>query len=54
MKLLADAGLVTREQRGKWAYYRIIDDTLNNLAAALIPAARSPRRRGPSALMVSD
>jgi ArsR family transcriptional regulator len=27
MKLLVDAGLVTREQRGKWAYYRIAPET---------------------------
>ncbi|HVT66518.1 MAG TPA: metalloregulator ArsR/SmtB family transcription factor [Trebonia sp.] len=26
MKLLVDAGIVTREQRGKWAYYRIAPD----------------------------
>src|SRR5690242_2440032 len=24
LKLLVDAGLVSREQRGKWAYYRIL------------------------------
>jgi hypothetical protein len=24
-----------REQRGKWAYYRIIDDALTSLAAAI-------------------
>ncbi|AYG05320.1 ArsR/SmtB family transcription factor [Gryllotalpicola protaetiae] len=35
MKLLADAGLVTREQRGKWAYYAVIEDALKNAAAAL-------------------
>jgi ArsR family transcriptional regulator len=35
MKLLADAGLVTREQRGKWAYYRVVDDALNALADSL-------------------
>jgi ArsR family transcriptional regulator, arsenate/arsenite/antimonite-responsive transcriptional repressor len=46
MKQLTDAGLVTREQRGKWAYYRIIDDTLNSLAAALTPAARTQGPRG--------
>jgi ArsR family transcriptional regulator, arsenate/arsenite/antimonite-responsive transcriptional repressor len=39
MKQLADAGLVGREQRGKWAYYRIVDDTLTSLAAAIKPAA---------------
>jgi ArsR family transcriptional regulator len=37
MKQLADAGLVTREQRGKWAYYRIVDDALIALAAAISP-----------------
>jgi ArsR family transcriptional regulator len=28
MKQLVDAGLVTREQRGKWAYYRVVDQAL--------------------------
>lgn len=35
MKQLVDAGLVSREQRGKWAYYRIVDDALTQLAATL-------------------
>jgi len=35
MKLLVDAGLVTREQRGKWAYYRIVRAALDELAGAL-------------------
>jgi len=35
MKLLADAGLVTREQRGKWAYYTVVEDALKTAAAAL-------------------
>lgn len=39
MKQLAAAGLVSREQRGKWAYYRIVDDALSSLAAAINPAA---------------
>lgn len=39
MKQLVDAGLVTREQRGKWAYYRLADDALRALAAAITPAA---------------
>lgn len=38
MRLLVDAGLVSREQRGKWAYYRVVDDTLLELARALTPA----------------
>lgn len=38
MKVLADAGLVTREQRGKWAYYRVDDDALRAVARAISPA----------------
>ena len=35
MKLLVDAGLVTREQRGKWAYYALVPGALAELGAAL-------------------
>jgi ArsR family transcriptional regulator, arsenate/arsenite/antimonite-responsive transcriptional repressor len=35
MKLLVDAGLVTREQRGKWAYYAVVPSALDSLADAL-------------------
>jgi ArsR family transcriptional regulator len=38
MKLLVDAGLVTREQRGKWAYYRVADQTLLSIAHAIAPS----------------
>ncbi len=38
LRQLVDAGLVTREQRGKWAYYRVIDSTLASVSAALLPA----------------
>ena len=38
LKQLVDAGLILREQRGKWAYYRIVNQTLAGLAQALIPA----------------
>lgn|SRR5690606_30760784 len=39
MKLLADADLVTREQRGRWAYYSIRPSTLELLSDALRPPA---------------
>ncbi len=39
MKLLVDAGLVTREQRGRWAYYAIVPAALTSLSTALLPAA---------------
>jgi len=37
MKQLVDAGLVTREQRGRWAYYRLVEGTLARLSEALKP-----------------
>ena len=40
MKQLVDAGLVTREQRGKWAYYAIVPEILSVLSGALDPQAR--------------
>jgi ArsR family transcriptional regulator, arsenate/arsenite/antimonite-responsive transcriptional repressor len=35
LKQLVDAGLLTREQRGRWSYYRVVDEALDNLAQAL-------------------
>lgn len=35
MKLLVDAGLVTREQRGKWAFYALAPQALESLSRAL-------------------
>ncbi|TWH01391.1 ArsR family transcriptional regulator [Nocardioides sp. J9] len=37
MKQLVDAGLVVREQRGRWAFYRLVDGTLEQLSRALKP-----------------
>ena len=39
MKQLVDAGLVTREQRGKWAHYAIVPEILSMLSSALDPQA---------------
>lgn len=35
MKILAGAGLVSRDQRGKWAYYRVQRSALDAVGAAL-------------------
>lgn len=35
MKQLVEAGLVTREQRGKWAYYAVVRESLDVLGQAL-------------------
>lgn len=37
MKLLVEAGLMHREQRGRWAYYRLVDGALTSLAQVLAP-----------------
>ncbi len=37
MKQLVDAGLAVREQRGRWAYYHVVDDALDRAAQALRP-----------------
>jgi ArsR family transcriptional regulator len=38
MKILVDSGILTREQRGRWAYYRVVDSALADLAAAISPS----------------
>lgn len=35
LKVLAEAGLVTREQRGKWAHYQLVPERLEELTSAL-------------------
>ena len=42
MRLLVEAGLATREQRGKWAYFAVAPDALRALAAALQPSGDLP------------
>lgn len=37
MKQLVDTGLITREQRGKWAYYAIVPEMLTMLSGVLDP-----------------
>jgi len=41
MRVLVDAGLLTRNQRGKWAYYRLVDGALAALADVLVQPDRS-------------
>ncbi|RII43811.1 ArsR family transcriptional regulator [Galactobacter valiniphilus] len=37
LKILVDAGLLSREKRGVWAYYSVVPGALEFLSAALIP-----------------
>jgi ArsR family transcriptional regulator len=43
LKLLHDAGLLHREKRGAWVYYRVVPERLEAIRAAL--ATRVPRVR---------
>lgn len=38
LSLLVDAGLLTREKRGRWAWYRVVPDRLQMLRDVLAPA----------------
>ena len=35
LRILVEAEVLTREQRGKWAYYRLVPETLDALSALL-------------------
>ena len=37
LKILVEAGILTREQRGRWAYYQLIPDSLADLARLIAP-----------------
>jgi ArsR family transcriptional regulator len=39
LRILVDAGVLTREQRGKWAYYRIVPDALDALSRLIAAPA---------------
>ncbi|CCG02764.1 ArsR-family transcriptional regulator (repressor) [Blastococcus saxobsidens DD2] len=47
-KVLVDAGLLTREKRGVWAYYALVRGALDNLAGVL-SATGAPGGRTPAA-----
>nr|WP_205707524.1 metalloregulator ArsR/SmtB family transcription factor [Kineococcus vitellinus] len=42
LKVLVEAGLLTRDKRGVWAYFAVVPEALNALAAVLaVPVAAS-------------
>ena len=52
LKVLSDAGLLERERRGTWMYYRLRLDRLEELCGALVPPkslATAMLRRSPRA-----
>lgn len=40
LKVLVDTVLLEREQRGRWAYYRLVPGALDTLAGLLTRASR--------------
>jgi ArsR family transcriptional regulator len=47
LKVLAESGLVVGEKRGRWVWYSLVPDRLEELRTALAPA--DPARSGPPA-----
>lgn len=45
MKVLVEVGLLTREQRGRWAYYRLVPGALEGIAAAVLEPLAAPQPR---------
>jgi len=45
LRILHDAGLLTRDRRGTWVYYRIVPEHLAALREALAGPSGSPRDR---------
>ncbi len=41
LRILTEAGLIAREKRGVWAYYRLVPSTITGIAELLTP----PRKR---------
>ncbi|WP_425432281.1 ArsR/SmtB family transcription factor [Haloechinothrix alba] len=42
LKVLREAGLIERERRGTWLYYRVCPETLRTIADVLMPAGAVP------------
>jgi ArsR family transcriptional regulator len=47
LKVLLEAGLVSREQRGRWAYFRLLRGPLKALASAISPSVTYVPARQP-------
>jgi ArsR family transcriptional regulator len=45
LRVLTDAGLLGREQRGRWVFYRLLPEPIELLRSALAEPVRASRRR---------
>jgi ArsR family transcriptional regulator, arsenate/arsenite/antimonite-responsive transcriptional repressor len=48
LKVLVDAGILTRDKRGKWAYYALVPSALDALSAILSTGGQASDLRAPS------
>lgn len=49
LKVLFDAGVLEREKRGAWVYYRVVHERIEAIRAALAPPAAQRARKARSA-----
>ena len=52
LSVLTEAGLLTREKRGKWAWYRVVPERLAGLREALGSPSESVNRETPSPSLI--
>ena len=46
LRVLTDAGLLTRERRGTWMFYRLVPEKVEDLRSALaLPDTKAPGKR---------
>jgi ArsR family transcriptional regulator len=49
LKLMHGAGLLEREKRGAWVYYRVVHERIEAIRTALAPPAAQRARKARSA-----
>ena len=54
LKVLVDVGVLEREQRGKWAHFRLVPGALEGAAGALIAVGTPRRGRGHGLLVTGE
>ena len=45
LRILTEAGLIEREKRGVWAYYRLVPSAISAIAELLTPPRKRPTKK---------
>lgn len=48
LRILTDAGLLERDKRGVWAYFRLVPEALTIIAGSITPPKQRHRRAAPA------